>query len=62
MYFLIFFGMDTWSRRRHPPGPLDGSNIILGHCGLARDCVWSSGAAHAAPEGRRRLLLDHLSV
>ena len=32
--------------------------MSLGHCGLVRDCVWSSGAAHAAPRGRSRRLLD----
>ena len=38
--------------------PLRGSVMILGHCGLARHCVWSSGAAHTAPGGRRRRLLE----
>ena len=27
------------------PGLLDGPNMILGHCELVRDCVWSSGDA-----------------
>ena len=50
--------MTTWGRRKRPPGLLDGPNMILGHYGLARDCVWSSGAARATPGGCRRRLLD----
>ena len=38
-----------------PPG---GPDMVLGHYMLARHCVWSSGAAHAAPGGRRGRLLD----
>ena len=38
-----------------PPG---GPDMILGHYRLARHCVWSSGAAHAAAGGRRGPLLD----
>ena len=33
-------------------------SIIGDHSGLARDGVWQSGAAHAAPGGRRGRLLD----
>ena len=40
------------------PGLLDGPSMFLGHCGLVRDCVWSSGAAHAAPRGHSHRLLD----
>ena len=51
--------MATWGHRRSPPpGPLDCPVMILGHYGLARHRVWSSGAAHAAPGGRRGRLLD----
>ena len=40
------------------PRPPIGPDMILGHYGLARDCVWSSGAARAALGGRGRRLLD----
>ncbi len=50
--------MATWGLRRPPPGPLFGPNMILDHYRLARHRVWSSGAAHAAPGGRRGRLLD----
>ena len=50
--------MATWGGRRRPPGPLDGSNMILGHYGLARHRVWSSGGALVASGGRRRRLFD----
>ena len=56
-----YFAMATWGHRRPPPGPLDCPVMILGHYGLARAArhrVWSSGAAHAAPGGRRGRLLD----
>ena len=43
---------DFWTRVASPR-PLRGSVMILGHCGLARHCVWSSGAAHAVPDWRR---------
>ena len=32
--------------------------MFLGHCGLVRGCVGSSGDAVGAPTGRRRRLLD----
>ena len=50
--------MATLGRRRRPPGLLDGHNMILGHCGLVRYRVWSSGDALAGPGGPRRRLLD----
>ena len=40
------------------PSLLDGPSIILGHCERVRACVWSSGAAHVVPGGRRRRLLE----
>jgi len=59
MFFLAQGPSATQGRRRRLPGLLDGPNMILGHCGLVRDCDWSSGDALAAPGGRRRRLLDH---
>ena len=45
-------------RPGRPPRPPGGPDMILGHHRLARHCVWSSGAAHAAPGSHRRRLLD----
>ena len=54
MFFLTQSLWATLGRRRRLPGLLGGANMILGHCGLVRDCVWPSGDALAAPRGRRR--------
>ena len=43
---------------RASPGQLDAPSMTQGHCGLVRDCVWSSGDALAGPGGPRRRLLD----
>ncbi len=40
------------------PSARDGSDMFLGHCGLVRDCVWSSGDALETLGGRRRRLLQ----
>ena len=48
----------VWGHPRRPPGPLGGSGMFLGHCGLIRHCVLSSVAAHAASGGRCGRLLD----
>ena len=58
MFFLTQDPLATLGRRRRPPGLLDGHNMVLGHCGLVRHCVWSSGGALATLGGRRRRLLD----
>ena len=58
MFFLAQVPLATLGRRRRPPGLLDGHNMILGHCGLVRYRVWSSGDALAGPGGPRRRLLD----
>ena len=36
-----------------------GQNIIRGHCGHARTCVWPLYSPHATPRGRRGGLLDY---
>ena len=56
-----FFDMDLvchLGHLRRLPGPLDAPNMALGHYGLVRQCVWSSGGAVATLGGRRRRLLD----
>ena len=58
MFFFTRHLSGTWGRRRRPHSLLDCPNMILGHCGLARHCVWSSGDALAAQGGRRRRLLE----
>ena len=58
MFFLARDPLATQGRRRRLPGLLDGPNMFLGHCGLVRHCVWSSGGALATSGGRRRCLLD----
>ena len=54
----VFFVLDTWGQPRRPPGPLDGPDMFLEHCGLVRGCVGSSGDAVGVPTGCRRRLLD----
>ena len=56
--FFTWSLWSTWGHPRHPPGLLDCPNMFMGHCGLVRHCVWSSGGAHATLGGRRRRLLD----
>ena len=57
-FFLSWGLWATWGHPRRPPGPLGGPDMFLGHCGLVRDCVWSSGDALSAQGGRRRRLLE----
>ena len=58
-YVFLSWGLcATWGHPRRPPGPLGGPDMILGHCGLVRHCLWSSSGALATPGGRRRRLLD----
>ncbi len=58
MFFFVLEPVEGLEAFQTSPGPLDGPGMFLGHCGLVRDCVWSSGDALATLGGRRRRLLQ----